>query len=402
MRPFKSLISWEEGKKLLLSCIRPVEDTEKITLLKAYKRVLAENIIASMNVPPFTRAAMDGYAVKATDTYQAKNLNPVKLKLKGSVFTGQPSRIFIKEGECVKVATGAPLPEGTDAVVMVEDTEEERNWVKIYKPVHPGENVSPAGEDIKEGQKVLSRGDFLTPARIGVLAALGKNQVEVFIKPRVMIISSGEEILSPGKPLEEGKIYDVNSYTLFSLVEENGGRAILGSNLKDDVESVIQGIKNALSEDLIVITGGSSAGEKDVIKEAVTKMGKLLFHGLAVKPGKPTLAAIIRGKLVIGMPGYPTSCLTNAYALLIPLLRKLAHLPPKREVIAKVSLSRRITSTLGRHQFLPVKLKNGEAIPVFKESGAITSMSEAHGYIEIPANVDLLEKGDVVEVKLFY
>jgi len=402
MRPLKSLISLEECRKILFSHLHPVDKTERVPLIKANGRVLAKDVIAPINVPPFDRAAMDGYAVKAQDTYPAKAMRPVELKLTASISAGEFSKKKIREGECIQIATGSPLPQGADAVVMVEDTEKEgENVVKFYRPVHPGANVSSVGEDIKKGQKVISKGDLLTPAKLGVLAALGERGVEVFVKPRVVIISSGDEITSPGEPLEEGKIYDVNSFTLLALVEENGCEAILAPRLKDDVKSILEGLKKSLSGDLIIITGGSSVGERDLIREAVMQMGEILFHGIAVKPGKPTLASLIEGKLILGMPGYPTSCLTNGYGLVVPLLRRLAHLPPKREVVIKAPLSRRITSTLGRHQFLPVKIDKGWAVPVFKESGAITSMSEAEGYIEIPANVDLLEKGEEVEVKLF-
>lgn len=403
MRPLKSLISLEEGKKLLFSHLHPVEKSEKISLTEANKRVLSRNIVATINVPPFNRAAMDGYAVKAHHTFSAKGISPVKMRLAGCILAGESSETELAEGECVQIATGSPVPPGADAVVMVEDTEKEgKNVVKFYQPVHPGANVSSAGEDIKKGGEVIFREDLLTPAKVGVLAALGKKQVEVFVRPLVVIISSGEEIVPPGEPLQKGQIHDVNSYTLSTLVEENGCETVLMPKVEDKTDSIVQSLKGALSGDLVIITGGSSVGERDLIREAILQMGgELLFHGIAVKPGKPTLAAALQGKLVLGMPGYPTSCLTNGYGLVVPLIRKLAHLPPKKEIVIKASLGRRITSTLGRHQFLPVRIDTGWVIPVFKESGAITSMSEAEGYIEIPANVDLLEKGDEVEVKLF-
>jgi len=402
MKPLKSLISLEECKEVLFSLVQPIKRTERVPIVKAGGRVIAEDVIAPLNVPPFVRAAMDGYAVKAEDTFSAKTLNPVKLKLVDSVLPGNFSRKVLKKGECIQIATGSPLPSGADAVVMVEDTEKEGEVIKVYKPVHPGENVSSAGTDIQKGQKVISRREFLTPAKVGVLASLGITQVEVFAKPEVAIISSGNEIISPGETLTEGKIYDVNSYTLFALVEENGCRGIILPKMEDEVENITQRIKEALSYDLVIITGGSSVGEKDLMLEALSRIeGKILFHGIAVKPGKPTLASSVGEKIILCMPGYPTSCLTNGYGLLVPLLRKLAHFPKKREVTLKLPISRRVTSTLGRHQFLPVKIVNGKVVPVFKESGAITSMSEAEGYIEIPANVDLLEKGDEVEVKLF-
>ena len=401
MRPLKSLISLEEGKKTLFSHIHPIERKETVSLLKANGRILAKDVVASINVPPFDRAGMDGYAVKAQDTYLAKGMKPVRLLLTGFVPAGKFSDEQLKKGECIQIATGSPLPPGADAVVMVEDTESEEDVIKFYRPVHPGANVSYVGGDIKKGQKISFVGDFISPAKVGVLAALGKKEVEVFAKPRVVIISSGEEIVSPGEPLSRGMIYDVNSYTLLALVEENGCEATLRPKLRDEVDSIVKELKSVLSADLIVVTGGSSVGERDLIREAILQLGEILFHGIAVKPGKPTLAAVVEGKLVLGMPGYPTSCLTNGYGFLVPTLRRLAHLPTRKEIVVRAPISRRITSTLGRHQFLPVKIDGNQVVPVFKESGAITSMSEAQGYIEIPANVDMLEKGDQVEVKLF-
>lgn len=403
MKPLKSLISLEAGKKILFAHMNPVEETEQVSITRANKRVLARDVVASLHVPPFDRAAMDGYAVKAQNTYSASGMKALKLSLVGSISAGQFWDGELHDGECIQIATGAPVPRGIDAVVMVEDTEKiGEQFVDFYRPVHPGANISRAGSDIRKGQKICARGDFLTPAKVGVLAALGEKEIEVFIQPWVTIIPSGDEIVSPGESLGKGKIYDVNSYTLAALIEENGCRVTLSSRLEDTIDDVIRGLNSALSADLVIISGGSSVGERDLIVEAILKVGgELLFHGIAVKPGKPTLACLIGKKLVLGMPGYPTSCLTNGYGFIVPLIRRLAHLPDKKEMVAKALLSRRITSTLGRHQFLPVKLRDGWVIPVFKESGAITSMSEAEGYIEIAANVDLVERGDEVEVKFF-
>jgi len=217
----------------------------------------------------------------------------------------------------------------------------------------------------------------------------------------VAVIPSGNEIVVPGDPLSPGKIYDINSYTLSALITENGGLPRIFPVMKDTLESVTSTIREALSFDLILISGGSSVGERDMMVEAVERMGEVKFHGIAVKPGKPTLCGIVEGHLVLGMPGYPTSCLTNGYGMLAPALRKMARLRTRSLASVKAPMARRYTSTIGRHQYLPVRLEGGEVHPVFKESGAITSMADAEGYIEIPANVDLVEKGEVVEVLLF-
>ena len=316
MKPIKSLISLEQAKELLSSHVVPVDRIEEVGLLAAHTRVLAGTIVAPIDVPPFDRAAMDGYAVRAEDTFSAGGMHPVILGVKGFVPAGVVSEQLVDQGSCIQVATGSPLPGGADAVVMVEDTEEENaGHIRVYKAVHPRANVSSAGADIKQGEQVLTEGDVLTPSRIGTLAALGMASVDVYVRPRVAVISSGEEIVVPGQPLTPGRIYDVNSYTIASLVEENGCMPEIQAKLGDNLDDIIEGVRKVYDVDLIVITGGSSVGERDLIGQAIAGLGRLLFHGIAVKPGKPTLAADIEGTLLIGMPGYPTSCLTNGYEL---------------------------------------------------------------------------------------
>jgi len=402
MKPMKALISLEEGLRILQDCVTPITRTERVSLLEATGRVLAEPVVAEMPVPPFPRAAMDGYAVIAENTFGAGNFNPARLTLIEVIHAGEIAKREVARGTCIQVATGSPIPNGADAVVQVEDTElEEEEKVKIYKPAYPRQNVSPQGEDIQAGREVLTPGTLLDPSKIGVLAALGITEVSVFAKPTVAVIPSGNEIVNPGDSLEPGKIYDINSYTLSALVHGAGAIPKLYPVMKDTLEDVRHTLRDALVCDVIVLSGGSSVGERDVILEAVEGMGEVKFHGIAVKPGKPTLCALIEGRLVLGMPGYPTSCLTNGYGLLVPALRKLGRLPHSRTGAIELPMSRRYTSTTGRHQYLPIRVVNGEVVPVFKESGAITSMADAEGYIEIPANVDLVEKGERVLVKFF-
>ncbi|HEX7513816.1 MAG TPA: gephyrin-like molybdotransferase Glp [Candidatus Methylomirabilis sp.] len=405
MKPLKTLLSLEEGMRILLENVSPLARTERVPLLEVAGRVLAEPIVAAMDVPPFPRASMDGYAVMAQDTFGAGNFKPVRLRLIEVVHAADIASAAVTTGTCIQVATGAPIPLGTDAVVMVEDTEVEAaepDLVKIYKPVYPRQNASPQGEDIQTGVEVLSPGTRLDPSKVGVLAALGLTQVAVVAKPTVAVIPSGNEIVTPGEPLTPGKIYDINSYTLAALIQEAGGLPRLFPTMQDTLEDVRRTLHEALSCDVLVLSGGSSVGERDVMVEAVESMGEVKFHGIAVKPGKPTLCGVIEGKLVLGMPGYPTSCLTNGYGLLMPVLRKLGRLPEAvRSAGLELPMSRRYTSTTGRHQYLPVRIENGEVVPVFKQSGAITSMANAEGYIEIPANVDLVEKGERVLVKFF-
>lgn len=403
MKPMKALISLEEGMRILLDIAQPIRRTERVPLLQASGRVLAEPVVAAADVPPFPRAAMDGYAVIAQDTFGAGNFNPVRLRLIEVVHAADMAQGAVTPGACIQVATGAPVPPGADAVVQFEDTEMEveTGTVKIYTPVYPRQNISSQGKDIQVGQTVLAADTRLDPSKIGVLAALGFTEVAVVAKPTVAVIPSGNEIVTPGEPLTPGKIYDINSYTLAALIQDAGGVPRLFSIMKDTLEDVRRTLREALVCDLVVLSGGSSVGERDVMVEAVESMGEVKFHGIAVKPGKPTLCGVIEGKLVLGMPGYPTSCLTNGYGLLAPALRRLAHLPAARTGGIELPMARRYTSTTGRHQYLPVRIEGGEVVPVFKESGAITSMADAEGYIEIPANVDLVEKGERVLVKFF-
>ncbi|MCD6503552.1 MAG: molybdenum cofactor biosynthesis protein [Euryarchaeota archaeon] len=401
MRPFKRLISAADAFNILMENVRPIEDTEEIDILAALNRVLAEDVTASIDVPPFDRAAEDGYAVKAEDTFGASRINPKTLRIVGRVLAGEEPKVRVSHGAAVEIATGAMIPEGADAVVPVEETElsEDGKHVIIYRAVHPGYDVSKRGEDIKKGDLVLRRGTLLKPAQIGVLAALGLTKVRVYRKPKVAVIPTGDEVISPGKPLPKGKIYDVNTYTLSSIIIENGGVPIIIESVPDDIEDLRKALDKALHEaDIVIFSGGSSVGVRDFLLDIFSERGKILFHGVKIKPGKPTLAAIIDEKLVMGFPGYPTSCLSNAYYFLVPVLRKIARLPEKKWRIVKSKMGHRITSTLGRMQILPVKIKGDIAVSVFKESGAITSLSNAEGFIFIPEDVDLVEKGDEVDV----
>ncbi|RLF63107.1 MAG: molybdenum cofactor biosynthesis protein [Thermoplasmata archaeon] len=401
MRPFKRLISAADAFNILMENVRPIEDTEEIDILAALNRVLAEDVTASIDVPPFDRAAEDGYAVKAEDTFGASRINPKTLRIVGRVLAGEEPKVRVSHGAAVEIATGAMIPEGADAVVPVEETElsEDGKHVIIYRAVHPGYDVSKRGEDIKKGDLVLRRGTLLKPAQIGVLAALGLTKVRVYRKPKVAVIPTGDEVISPGKPLPKGKIYDVNTYTLSSIIIENGGVPIIIESVPDDSEDLRKALDKALHEaDIVIFSGGSSVGVRDFLLDIFSERGKILFHGVKIKPGKPTLAAIIDEKLVMGFPGYPTSCLSNAYYFLVPVLRKIARLPEKKWRIVKSKMGHRITSTLGRMQILPVKIKGDIAVSVFKESGAITSLSNAEGFIFIPEDVDLVEKGDEVDV----
>ena len=401
MTPFKELVSYGEALGRIRKSTKPIKRTESVPIEKALNRVLADNIVANMSVPPFDRAAMDGYAVKAEETFGASSLRPKTLKLTEILHAGAPSKRVLGKGECVQIATGSPIPKGADAVVMVEFTERNGNNVNVSKPVYPGANISPKGEDIKEGQVVLKTGEQLLPARIGVLAALGRKEVKVYEKPRIAVVPTGTEIQKVGSPLKEGQIFDVNSYTLSSVISKNGAIPVKRKAVPDTTDELRNAVKELLDYDMIVFSGGSSVGERDLLVSIIQEFGTILFHGIQIKPGKPTLFALVAGKPVFGMPGYPTSCLLNAYLLLAPAIRQMARLPPKMEKTMKVPLAQRVVSSSGRTQFLTVKVKDDQAYPVFKQSGAITSMAEADGYIVLPINIDVVEKNQEVTVFLF-
>jgi molybdopterin molybdotransferase len=401
VRPFGALLSYEEAKKVVDNNIKPITRVETVNIDDALDRVLAEDVVAGLSIPPFERAAMDGYAVKAKDTFNAGQRSPRILRLVGEVHAGETPANKVGAGECLQIATGAMVPKGADAVVMVEDTEAENGRVKIFKSVYPRANVAKKGEDIKEGATVLQEGAILDAGKIGVLASQGITRVKVYEKPKVAVLPSGEEVVPLGKKLKRGQVYDINSHTIASVVRANGGIPVVFGVVGDKAEEIRATITEALKSDLVVISGGSSVGERDLLVSVIQDWGQILFHGIQVKPGKPTIFALIEGKPLMGMPGYPTSCLINAYLFLLPAVRKMAHLPPRTGETVTARLARRVPGSVGRRQFLTVKIEGGEATPVFKESGAITSIAEADGYIEIAENIDLLEKGEPVTVTLF-
>jgi molybdenum cofactor synthesis domain-containing protein len=286
---------------------------------------------------------------------------------------------------------------------MVEETERDAasGDVRIFTPVYPRQNVGRRAADIAAGQTILQAGDLLTPSRIGALAAIGALDIDVFARPRLAILSTGNEIVEPGGALGPAQIYDINRFTLASIITLHGGVPVILPTAQDTLEALSAAIDSAMTEDVLVFSGGSSVGERDLILDVLVKRGDVLFHGVAVKPGKPTVFGHVNGKPVLGMPGYPTSCLSNSYMLLIPMLRRMARLPPHQPQTVRVPLARRIVSTTGRHQFYTVRIADGRAEPAFKASGDITSMAHADGYVEIPAHVDIVEAGELIDVRLF-
>ena len=402
MRPIRETVPIDEALALLIEHVVPIERVERTATAHALDRVLAEDVASGVDVPPFDRAAMDGYAVIAEDTFGAGRYEPRILRCVDTVYTGDMPARPVARGECIEIATGAPLPQGANAVVMVEETDKTADHtVRVFTPVYPGQHVGRRGADIASGETVLRAGTVINPSRIGALAAAGILEVSVFARPRVAIVSTGNEIVEPGQPLKPGQIYDINRFTLSAIAAGHGGMPLDRGTAPDNLPDLVAAIESMRDADIVVLSGGSSVGERDLIVDALRQAGEVIFHGVAVKPGKPTAFGKVGETPVLGMPGYPTSCLSNGYILLVPVLRRIARLPDYQPHSIRLPLARRVLSTTGRHQFYTVRIEAGTAVPAFKASGDITSMAHADGYIEIPAQTDLVEAGEIVDVKLF-
>jgi molybdopterin molybdotransferase len=402
MRPIRETIPLDEARALILDASKPVDRTERLALAEAAGRVIAGPVKSTLDVPAFDRAAMDGYALRAEETFGAGRNDPKTLRVVGAIHAGEMPRAPVGRGEAMQIATGAPMPDGADAVVMVEETERDGGGgVRVFTPVYPRQNVGRRASDIGAGSAVVSSGDLLTPSRIGALAAVGIVDVEVYAKPRVALIPTGNEVIPSGARLEPGQIYDVNRFTLGALTASHGCVPLPFLPALDTLDALSAAMNAAMDADIVVFSGGSSVGERDLMIDLLSARGEIVFHGIAVKPGKPTLFGRVNDKPVFGMPGNPTSCLSNGYLLLVPMIRQMARLPEHRPHIVRVPLARRIVSTTGRHQFYTVRIAEGTAVPAFKGSGDITSMAHADGYIEIPAQTDIVEAGELVDVKLF-
>ena len=400
MKPFGELISLEEAKQIIDRHITKLERTESISIDQALGRVSAENIVASVYTPSFDRASVDGYAVKVEDTFGATPSTPKSLKLIDWVYAGSLPKKELSDGECIQICTGAPMPVGSNGVVMVEDTIRNGTNITIAKSISPQSGIGFKGEDIKKGERIIETGQLLNPGKIGVLASQGLSHVRVYEKPIVAVLPTGKEVVAIGERLKPGQLYDINSHTLSAVVRENGGLPLAMKITNDSIEGIKSSIKSALTADIIVTSGGSSMGEKDLIINVLEEWGEVLFHGIKIKPGKPTTFAVVKNKPVLGMPGYPTSCLINAYLLLGPVIRKMGHLPQKSNSIIQAKLGERITGGKDRMRFQTIRFIDGRAYPINKESGAITGTAYADGYIIVPVDA-VIEKETEVSVTLF-
>ncbi|WP_053946712.1 molybdopterin biosynthesis protein [Halolamina sediminis] len=385
-------------------------ETETVPLAEARGRTLAERVDADLDVPGFDRASMDGYAVRASDTFGADEADPATLDLTGTVHAGSEPDVAVDAGEAVEISTGAVLPDGADAVVMVERTDEiGTETVEIRTSVAPGDNVMPAGADIAAGQRALGPGTELTPREIGLLSALGRDEIEVRGKPTVGIVSTGDELVRPGESLnsDAGQIYDVNSYTIAAGVEEAGGEAALYPHAGDDMNAMEDALTTAAEEcDLVLSSGSTSASAVDVIYRVIEERGDLLLHGVSVKPGKPMLVGRLADSAYVGLPGYPVSALTIFRTFVAPAIRRAAGVPEPRTATVDGTLAAEERYSEGRTRLMPVGLVENEAgetlvYPVDKGSGATTSLVEADGVVEVDADTEYLAAGEDVTVTLF-
>lgn len=403
---FRELKSLDEVKELVMKYELP-ERKEVVSIWDALGRVLAEDIVSPVDVPGFDRAMLDGYAVRAEDTFWADEDNPVEFKVVGEASAGRFFPGEVGRGEAVEVATGAPIPKGANAVVREELTSKKEERVLVFRAVSPGENIQGAGSDVRSGETIAYRGSTLTPRDLGVLAAAGIKEVPVIAKPKVGIFSTGDELVQPGGELSYGKIYDVNSVTIFASVLEDGGEPEFLGILPDDYEEIKASLASGLRDfDLLLISGSTSAGAGDIIYRVLNELGPpgVIVHGISIHPGKPTVIAEANGKLVVGLPGYPTSCLTVYRELVSPLIRKWSGklYGDEKEVLARVA--ERIYGERGRRDLLPVHIvRDGELLvfPVPTGSEAISTLSRADGYVIMEELREILEEGELVKVKLF-
>lgn len=406
---FHRLLSVEEGIRKIadvLGGLKPL-GVEEVDLQEAAGRVLAEAIYSKADSPPFDRSEVDGYAVNSRSVADADEDNPVRLRVVGRVEVGQKPEVEVNLDEAVVVATGAPLPKGADSVVMVEYTKEEGEYILVYRSTAPGENIGEAGSDLTVGDIVLHQGTLLTPREIAVLIVSGYNKVKVFKRPRVSIFSTGDELQPPGTDLVYGRVYDVNGFTLKALVEESGASAKYLGILGDRFDEVKGAIASALKESDIIITSGStSAGLGDIIYRVVDELGKpgLLVHGLRIKPGKPTVAGVVDGRIFIGLPGFPLSAMIAFYVFARPIIQKLAGFSSEAKVVQRAHLPYRVPAGRGKREYVPVHLVSSPsglaAYPVLGSPGAASALSFADGFIEVGEDREFLDEGEVVDVHL--
>lgn len=410
----EELITVEEAIKRLFRH-SPFKLTPEICLPvdRAYGMVLSRDIFSPEDLPSFKRSTVDGFAVNSSDTFGATEGFPAYLNVKAEIEMGEEPQFKLGKGETAKIATGGMLPEGSDAVIMMEHTQQvDEVMIEVIKPVSPGENVIQAGEDAKKGERILKKGSRLRPQDMGALAGLGITDVWLHEKPVVSIISTGDEIVLPDRPIRPGQVRDINSYTLTGLIIKAEGIPLKKGLFKDDYEIIKEAVENSLKDShVILITGGSSVGVKDMTAQIINDLGKpgVLFHGVSLKPGKPTIGGIVNNIPVFGLPGHPAAVNVCFEIFVKPVINAVSGILEERFISAgkviKAKIAKNISSTPGREEHVAVMIeeRNGElrAIPLLGKSGLITTLTRADGTALIPLRKFGVQEGDFVEVHLF-
>jgi molybdopterin molybdotransferase len=384
--------------------------TENVPTRDALDRVLAQDLRSPADLPTFRRSTMDGFAVRAADTFGATEGLPAYLELVEEVFMGQVPTCPLESGECARISTGGMLPDGSDAVVMVEQTQEVGpTTIEAMRAVAPGENVVQVGEDVRAGDPMLRRGHVLRPQDLGGLVAMGINTVLVARRLRVAIVSGGDELVDPEQMPAAGQIRDINSYTLAALVTRGGHEPVLAGVFPDEYAALRNASAQALAEsDVLILSAGSSVSARDMTAQVVDSLGQpgVLVHGVSLKPGKPTILAVCGDKAVFGLPGNPVSCMVTYDLFVAPTLAYLmgAAAPPRRIISAR--LTRNIASATGREDYIQVRLDRRadgglDAVPIFGKSNLIFTLVRADGMLKIPLDAGGLNAGAEVEVVLF-